>query len=82
MQRLYDIVQTRLNIQLKFDALHNNNDLETKLALVMNTKVVPHAIINMFKAFPRFHTHFIHRLRENPSINDVIKESHMQYKAT
>ena len=41
MQRLYDIVQTRSNIQLKIDELHNNNDLETKLALVMNTKVDP-----------------------------------------
>ena len=41
MQMLYDIVQLRSNIQLENDDLHYNYDLETKLALVMNTKVVP-----------------------------------------
>ena len=73
MQRLYDIVQTRSNIQLKFDDLHNINDLETKLALVMNTKIVPYAILNMFKVFPRFHTHFIHWLHVNPNTSNEIK---------
>ena len=28
---------------------YTNNDLETKLALVMNTKVVPCDILNIFK---------------------------------
>ena len=73
MQRLYDIVQTRSNIQLKIDDLHITNDLETKLDLVMNTKVVPYAILNMFKAFPRFHTHFILWFHENPNLSKVIQ---------
>ena len=51
MQTLYDIVQPRSNIQLKNGNLHYNYDLETKLALVMNTKVVPCDILNMFKVF-------------------------------
>ena len=37
------------NIQLENGDLHYNYDLETKLALVMNTKVVPCDILNMFK---------------------------------
>ena len=49
MQTLYDIAQLRSNIQLKTNDLHNNYDLEAKLALVMNTKVVLCDIINMFK---------------------------------
>ena len=49
MQALYVIVQLRSNIQLEIDDLHNNYDLETKLALVMNTKVVPCDILIMFK---------------------------------
>ena len=49
MQILYAIVQLRSNIQLENDELHNKYDLETKLALVMNTKVVPCDILNMFK---------------------------------
>ena len=73
MQRLYDIAQTRSNIQLKFDVIHPINDLETKLALVMNTKVVPYAILNMFKAFTRFHTHFIHWLHINTNLSKAIK---------
>ena len=36
-------------MQLENDSLHYNHDLETKLALVMNTKVVPCDILNMFK---------------------------------
>ena len=35
-------------MQLEIDVLHNRYDLETKLALVMNTKVVPSDILNMF----------------------------------
>jgi hypothetical protein len=60
MQTLYDIVQLRSNIQLENNDLHYNYDLETKLALVMNTKVVPSDILNMLEAFLRFHNHFIH----------------------
>ena len=55
MQRLYDIVQPRSNIPLSNDDLHYNYDLETKLALVMNTKFVPCDIINMFKVLLRSH---------------------------
>ena len=57
MQRLYDIVQPRSNIPLSNDDLHYNYDLETKLALVMNTKVVHSDILNMLKVFIRFHTY-------------------------
>ena len=73
MQRLYDIVQPRSNIQLEIDDLHNNYDLETKLALVMNTKVVSSDILNMFKVFLRFHNHFIHWLHANANISKAIK---------
>ena len=57
MQTLYVIVQLRSNIHHENGNLHYRYDLETKLALVMNTKVVPSDILNMFKVFPRFHTH-------------------------
>ena len=73
MQTFYDIVQPRSNIPLKKDDLLYIYDLETKLALVMNTKVVPYAIPNMFKVFPRFHTHFIHWFHVNPNLSKVIK---------
>ena len=73
MQSLYDLVQTRSNILLSNDGLHWNYDLVTKLALVMNTKVVPYAILNMFKVFPRFHTHFIHWLHVNPNLSNTIQ---------
>ena len=73
MQTLYAIVQFRSNIQLENGRLHYNHDLETKLALVMNTKVVPCYILNMFKVLLRFHTHFIHWLHGNPSISNEIK---------
>ena len=53
MQIFYDIVQPRSNIPLENDDLHYNYDLETKLALVMNTKVVPSDILNMFKVIPK-----------------------------
>ena len=62
MQTLYDIVQPRSNIPLSNDDFHYNYDLETKLALVMNTKVVHSDILNMFNVFLRSHKHFIHWL--------------------
>ena len=62
MERLYDIVQPRSNIPLSNDDLHYIYVLETKLALVMNTKVVHSDILNMFKVFLRSHKHFIHWL--------------------
>ena len=62
MQRLYDIVQPRSNILLSNDGLHLNYDLVTKLALVMNTKVVHNDILNMFKLFLGSHNHFKHWL--------------------
>ena len=49
MQTLYAIVQLRSNIQFENDDLHYRYDLETKLALVMNTNVVPCDILSMFK---------------------------------
>ena len=57
MQTFYDTVQPRSNIPLENDDLLYIYVLETKLALVMNTKVVPSDILNMFKVFLRFHTH-------------------------
>ena len=36
-------------MQHEIDDLHYSYGLETKLALVMNTKVVPCDILNMFK---------------------------------
>ena len=57
MQTFYDIVQSRSNIPLENDDLLFIYVLETKLALAMNTKVVPSDILNMFKVFLRFHTH-------------------------
>ena len=62
MQTLYDIVQLRSNIPHENDDLHYSYDLETKLALVMNTEVVPCDIINMFQVLLRSHKHFIHWL--------------------
>ena len=62
MQRLYDIVQPRSNIPLSNDDLHYNYDLENKLSLVMNTKVVHNDILNMFRVLLRSHKHFIHWL--------------------
>ena len=60
MQGLYAIVQLRSNIQHENDNLHYSYDLETKLALVMNTKVVPSDIINMFRVPLRSHKYYIH----------------------
>ena len=62
MQTIYDKVQPRSNIPLENDDLHYNNYLETKLALVMNAKVVHSDILNMFRVFLRLHKHFIHSL--------------------
>ena len=62
MQRLYDIVQPRSNISLSNDDLHYNYDLVTKLALVINSKVVHNDILNMVKVVLRSHKHFIHWL--------------------
>ena len=55
MEIVYAIVQLRSIIQLENDDLHYRYDLETKLALVMTTKVVPCDILNMFKVLLRFH---------------------------
>ena len=60
MQTLYAIVQLRSNIQQENDKIHYNHDLEAKLDQVMNTKVVPCDILNMFKVPLRSHKHFIH----------------------
>ena len=49
MQSLYHIVQTRSNMLHSNDGIHLNYDLVTKLALVMNTKVVHNDILNMVK---------------------------------
>ena len=68
MQILYAIVQLRSNIQLENESLHYNHDLEAKWVQVMNTKVVPCDILNMFKVLLRSHKHFIHWSHVNPSI--------------
>ena len=62
MQSLYDIVQPRSNIPLSNDDLHYIYVLETKLALVMNTKVVHSDILKKINVFIRSHKHFIHWL--------------------
>ena len=75
MQRLYDIVQPRSNIPLSNDDLHYIYVLETKLALVINTKVVHSDILNMVKVFLRSYKHFIHWLHKllprSPSISSL-----------
>ena len=60
MQSFYHIVQTRSNLLHSNNDLHLNYDLVTKLALVMNTKVVHNDILNMFKLSLRSHNDFIH----------------------
>ena len=64
------------------DGIHLNYDLVTKLALVMNTKVVHNDIINMFELFIRSHKHFIHWLHISlsrstyiASLKDLIMQS-------
>ena len=49
MQSFYGDIQLQSNMQLEINDLHYRHDLETKLALVMNTKVVPCDILSMFK---------------------------------
>ena len=73
MQTIYAIVQLRSNIQLENESLHYNHDLGAKWVQVINTKVVPCDIINMFKVLPRFHKQFIPWLQENPNISMAIK---------
>ena len=68
MQTLYAIVQLRSNIQLENGKLHYNHDLEAKLVQVMNTKVVPYDVINMFRVLVRSHKNFIYWSHVNPSI--------------
>ena len=51
MQSFLSDVQLQPNVQLEIDGLHYSYDLETKLALVMNSKVVPCDILNMLKVF-------------------------------
>ena len=60
MQIVYSIVQLRSIMQLENESLHYNHDLEAKLVQVMNSKVVPYDILNMFKVPLRSHKHFIH----------------------
>ena len=57
MQSFKSDVQFQSIIQHENDDLHYSYDLETKLALVMNTKVVPCDIINMFNVLLGFHNH-------------------------
>ena len=55
--------------------IYTSYDLETKLAFVMNTKVVPYDILNMFKVLLGFHKHFIHWLHVNPSICEAFSDN-------
>ena len=56
-------------MQLENDSLHYNHDLGAKLVQVMNTKVVPCAILNMFKVLLRSHKHFTRWSHVNPSLD-------------
>ena len=75
MQTIYAIVQLRSNIQLENGKLHYNHDLEAKLVQVMNTKVVPYDILNMFNIPLRSHKHFIHWSHVNPSICKALSDN-------
>ena len=77
MQIFYDIVQLRSIMQLENESLHYNRDLEAKWVQVMNTKVVPCDILNMFKVLLRSHKHFIHWSHANPSICKAFSNKHM-----
>ena len=77
MQTLYAIVQLRSNIQLENGKLHYNHDLDAKLVQVMNTKVVPYDIINMFNVLLRSHKHFINWLHVNPCISKAFCNKYM-----
>ena len=68
MQTIYAIAQLRSNIHHENGNLHYNQDLEAKLVQVMNTKIVPCDILNMFKVPIRSHKHFIHWLHIMASI--------------
>ena len=68
MQIFYAIVQLRSIMQLENDSLHCNHDLEANWVQVMNTKVVPYDILNMFEVLLRSYKHFIHWSHANPSI--------------
>ena len=68
MQIIYAIFQPWSNIQLENENLLYNHDLKAKWVQVMNTKVVPYDILNMFKVPLRSHKHFIHWSHVNPSI--------------
>ena len=58
MQTIYAIVQLRSNIHHENGNLHYNHDLEAKLVQLMNIKVVPYDILNMFRVPLRSHKHF------------------------
>ena len=82
MQSLYHIFQSRSNMLHSNDGIYLNYDLVTKLALAMNTKVVPNDIPNMFKIFLGSHNHFIHWLHIKlsrstyiASLKDLIMQS-------
>ena len=47
---------------------YTNHNLEAKLVQVMNTKVVPCDILNMFKVLLGSYKHFLHWSHVNPSI--------------
>ena len=68
IQAIYAIIQLRSNIQLENGSLHYNHDLEAKMVQVMNTKVVPCDIINLFKVLLRSHKHLTHWSHVNPSL--------------
>ena len=75
MQALYAIVQLRSNIKHENGKLHYNHDLEAKLVQVMNTKVVPYDILNMFKVSLRYHNNFIHWSHVNASIGKAFSDN-------
>ena len=74
MQTLYAIIQLRSNMHLENGSLHYNHDLEAKLVQVMNTKVVPCDILNMFKVLLRSHKHFTHWSHVNPSLGINLRD--------
>ena len=71
MQSFQNVVQLQSNLAPKIGTIHYKYDLEVKLALVMNTKIVPSNILNMIEAFLRFHNHLIHCLHVNPRSNSA-----------
>ena len=77
MQIYYAIVQLRSNIQLENESLHYNHDLDAKWVQLMNTKVVPCDILNMFKVLLRSHKYFIYWSHVNPSYVKHLVTTHM-----